>query len=302
MRSILGHGIIDFPAPGVPDPAKNIEEAVAFVERWQHKTPLIRPALFCHSPYTCSHATLVAAKNAAREHGVLFQIHAAETRREADTIVSANGTSPVGYLDRLGILDPDTQLVHAVWIDADDIKTIAERRTRVVHNPESNMKLASGISPVPALLDSDVVVGLGTDGCASNNDMDLFREMDTAAKLHKADRLDPTVMNARTVLEMATVNGARACGLGDVTGSLVAGKQADLIIIDPGTPGLTPLYAPVSQIVYSIDGSSVRDVMVAGRWLVRDRRLLTLDLEAVMEKIEKIGNRIKHQMTERKSR
>ncbi len=252
----------------------------------------MHPALICHSPYTCSGETLVKSKSAAAEHQVLFQIHGAETKGEVDAIRTEHSTSPVGYLDSLDILDAQTLVVHAIWVDDEDIATLAKRHCPVVHNPESNMKLASGISPVPALIKAGITVGMGTDGCASNNDMDLFREMDTAAKLHKADTLDPTVMNARCVLEMATINGARACGLGDVTGSLEKGKQADLIILDAKTPGLTPLYTPVSQIVYSIDGSAVRDVMVAGKFLVRNRRLLTLDVTEIMDKIERIGKEI----------
>jgi len=203
----------------------------------------------------------------------------------------------VQYLAHLGVLDSMTLLVHAVWVDADDIKIIAEKEARISHNPESNMKLASGIAPVHACLKAGIVIGLGTDGCASNNDLDLFQEMDSAAKLHKAHTLDPTVMDAATVLKMATIQGARTIGLGDRVGSLEKGKDADLIIIDTRQPHLIPMYNPVSQIVYAVKGSDVRHVMVAGRWLVRDKQLTTIDRFDVMDRVDalarKIGLRLK---------
>jgi len=297
VRGVLGQGVIDFPAPGVPDAAKNIEAASAFVKDWTGVSPLIRPSIFCHSPYTCSTGTLKAAKTAAHHQGVLFQIHAAETRVEKNLIDGNGEKTVVQYLAHLGVLDSMTLLVHAVWVDADDIKIIAEKEARISHNPESNMKLASGIAPVHACLKAGIVIGLGTDGCASNNDLDLFQEMDSAAKLHKAHTLDPTVMDAATVLKMATIQGARTIGLGDRVGSLEKGKDADLIIIDTRQPHLIPMYNPVSQIVYAVKGSDVRHVMVAGRWLVRDKQLTTIDRFDVKDRVDalarKIGLRLK---------
>jgi 5-methylthioadenosine/S-adenosylhomocysteine deaminase len=218
MRAILGQGVIDFPAPGVPNPADNVNNAINFIQNWKNISPLITPSIFCHSPYTCSEATLKKAKDAADANGVLFQIHTAETKDEYVSIQTKHHTTPVKYLDKIGILDQNTLLVHAVWLDDDDIEIIAKRRASVSHNPESNMKLASGIAPVPTLLKAGVTVGLGTDGCASNNNLDLFSEMDTAAKLHKLNAMDPTLMDALTVLKMATIEGARSLGLQDITG------------------------------------------------------------------------------------
>jgi len=285
IRGVLGQGVIDFPAPGVADPQKNIDVAMAFVESWHDKSALIQPAIFCHSVYTCSAATLRAAKSAARDLGVMFQVHTAETKQEASMIQSGRGQSPVQYLNRHGILDENTLLVHGVWVDDDDIASIKASGASVAHNPESNMKLASGIAPVPKYLAADIPMGLGTDGCASNNDLDLFAEMDMAAKLQKASLLDPSTADAHTILKMATIEGARAIGMDAQIGSLEPGKQADLIIIDTRKPHLMPLYNPVSQVVYAARGSDVRDVMVAGKILVRDRALNTLDWEDILKRV-----------------
>ncbi len=293
MRAILGQGVIDFPAPGIPDPADNVNNAVTFIQKWQNISPLITPSIFCHSPYTCSEATLKKAKNAADAKGLLFQIHAAETKEEYIRIQTEHQTTPVNYLDKIGIIDKNTLLVHAVWLDDDDINTIAARGASVSHNPESNMKLASGIAPVPSLLKAGVAVGLGTDGCASNNNLDLISEMDSAAKLHKVIALDPTLMDAVIVLKMATIQGAKALGLDDIIGSLEIGKKADVIVIDTRKPHLVPVYNPVSHIVYAAQGTDVRDVIVDGRILVKDRKLLTMDLENIIEKVIKLSETIK---------
>jgi 5-methylthioadenosine/S-adenosylhomocysteine deaminase len=293
MRAILGQGVIDFPAPGVPKPEDNVNNAIKFLQKWKNISPLITPSIFCHSPYTCSETTLTKAKDAADAKGVLFQIHAAETKAEYVSIQTKHHTTPVKYLDKIGIIDQNTLLVHAVWLDDDDIEIIAKHRATVSHNPGSNMKLASGIAPVPKLLKAGVTVGLGTDGCASNNNLDLFSEMDIAAKLHKVKALDPTLMDAVTVLKMATIEGARSLGLQDITGSLEIGKKADVIIINTHKPHLVPVYNPVSHIVYAAQGSDVQDVIVNGRILIRDRKLLTVDLENLIEKVIRFSKNIK---------
>jgi 5-methylthioadenosine/S-adenosylhomocysteine deaminase len=285
MRGVLGQGVIDFPAPGVPDPSDNIKTALEFADKWQGFCPTITPSIFCHSPYTCSADTLTGAKEAANSKGLLFQIHAAETKHERDQILSEQRATPISYLDRIGILDKNTLLVHAIWIDENDMEKIACNDAKVSVATESEMKLASGIAPVPALIEAGITVGLGTDGCASNNDLDLFGEMDLTAKLHKVSTLDPTVMDAQTVLRMATMGGAKALGLAGHIGSLEPGKQADLIIIDTNKPHLVPMYNPVSHIVYAVSGPDVRDVIVSGKILLRNRKILTLDLEDILERV-----------------
>ena len=274
MRAVTGQGVIDFPAPGVPDPEENVTAAIDFVKTHQDRYPRLTPSIFCHSPYTCSKKTLTAAKKAATELGVLFQIHVAETCSEKDQIQGLNGRSIIQYLDDLALLDEKTLLVHAVWIDDKDIAVIKKSGAGVAHCPESNMKLASGISPVPKLIDSGVRVGLGTDGCASNNDLDLFSEMDTAAKLHKVALLDPCVMDARTCLEAVTCHAAAALGLGHLVGTIESGKQADIILVDIDTPHMVPLHNPYSSLVYAARGSDVSHVMVDGITLVANGKLI----------------------------
>ncbi len=292
MRAVLGQGVIDFPAPGVPDPALNVTAAQAFIEKWQGRSALLHPSVFCHSPGTCSQQTLQSAKKIADRTGTLFQIHVAETRAEREQIERAHGCSPIRYLDRLGVLDSGTLLVHAVWVDADDIAIIARSGARTVHCPESNMKLASGIAPVPDLLSAGVIVALGTDGCASNNDLDLWGEMDMAAKLHKVHRLNPMVMDAATVVRMATIDGARALGLDRLVGSLESGKRADLIVLNNGEPHLTPLYHAVSHLVYVVRANDVRHVMIDGQWVVRERQLLTIDADSLLMQVNALARRI----------
>lgn len=289
IRAVLGQGVIDFPAPGVPDPAQNIAVAEAFATQWKDRSERITPSIFCHSPYTCSQKTLIQAKKAADRQGVRFQIHVAETRNEVDMIDAAKGRSPVRYLARLGVLDPQTIAVHAVWVDDADIAILCGRGVCVIHNPESNMKLASGVAPVCAMLDAGIVVGLGTDGCASNNNLDMFAEMDSAAKLHKAVLRNPTVMDADTVLKMATIYGAKAIGLDNRIGSIEPGKAADIIIIDTAQPHLTPLYHPTSHLVYAVRGADVDMVMVDGQVRVRNGRLTDIDLNDLLQKAKAAG-------------
>ena len=297
LRAVLGQGVIDFPAPGIPDPKENITAAVRFAERWAARDSRIRPSIFCHSPYTCSAETLVSAKKLAQKHGLLFQIHAAETRYEHERIRTHHGTTPIGYLDRLGLIDAATLLVHAVWVDEDDMAVLADRRAAVAHCPESNMKLGAGIAPLTGLLAAGIAVGLGTDGCASNNTLDLFQTMDITAKLHKVRNMQPTAADAQTVLTLATRGGARAIGMENDIGSLEAGKKADLIVIDTRQPHLVPMYHPVSHVVYAAKGSDVTTVVVDGRLLVRDRQPLHLDLGPIMERVNTLARAVGAKVT-----
>lgn len=274
IRAVAGQGVIDFPAPGVPDPALNIYTAVEFVKKFKDISPLLSPSIFCHSPYTCSAKTLKAAKTAARELDVLFQIHVAETKNEVNMVQERGKKSIVQFLDDIGILDEKTLIVHAIWIDEKDIEIIQKSGAGVVHCPESNMKLASGIAPVPRLIDSGVAVGLGTDGVASNNDHDLFSEMDMAAKLHKVALLDPCVMDAKTCLKMATIQGAKAIGLDQITGSIEKGKRADIILVDMDKPHMIPMYDPYSALVYSAKSTDVSWVLVDGKIRVQNGEIV----------------------------
>ena len=292
MRGLLCQGVVDFPAPGIPDPAQNISTAQRHVEKWAGFSSRIRPGIFCHSPYVCSPETIKSVKEICRGKQVFFFIHAAETREERALIKSRYGKTPIRHLDNLQVLDPQTVVVHAIHVDSEEIELLAQTRTRVAHCPESNMKLASGIAPVVEMLEKGVLVGLGTDGCASNNDLDLIKEMDTAAKLGKVRYLEPTVMNARTVLRMATIEGARVLGLEKEIGSLEIGKKADMIFLDLNRPHLVPCYDPFSLLVYAAQGSDVHSVMIEGRMVMEDRKILTFDVDEVMDQVRRISREI----------
>lgn len=293
MRAVLSQGVIDFPAPGVPDPRINLKAAEAFVFRWQGKSPLLIPSIFCHSPYTCSPETLIGAKDICRQHGISFQIHLTETMNEVEEVQKRYGRRPVDHLEALGLLDAETLCHHAVWVTGEEIELLAQNGVGISHNPESNMKLASGVAPLPTMLANGIKVGLGTDGCASNNNLDMFQEMDTAAKLHKVHWGDPTVCSAVQVAEMATNGGAAALGLSQVLGSLEPGKKADLIVIDLNQPHLTPMYEPCSHLVYAARGADVRDVIIDGRIVLRERQLLAVDEQEVMIKVREIADTIR---------
>ncbi len=273
IRAVAAQGVIDFPAPGVPDPKENIRNAVDHVKGLKALSPRITPSIFCHSAYTCSEQTLVAGKNAAREAGVLFQIHGAEVKHEPAMIKEGRGDSVIRYLDRIGVLDEQTLVAHGVWVDEADMEILARRNCSVAHCPESNMKLASGIAPVPKMLDAGINVALGTDGCASNNDLDMFSEMGTAAKLHKVACMDPCVMDAQTCLFMATMGGAKALGMDRAIGSLVPGKKADIIVVDTTKPHMQPMHNPFSGLVYAAKSSDVSWVLVDGIVRVTDGEL-----------------------------
>lgn len=295
LRAVLGQGIVDFPAPGVMDPKNNIGHARTFVNRWLNRCDRIHPSLFCHSPYTCSADTLQRAKSAAEENGLLFQIHVAETRQEVEQIRSEHKTTPIAYLNRMGLLDERTLLVHCVWLDPDDIRMIAQSGAHISHNPESNLKLAAGISPADSILKAGIRLGIGTDGSASNNSLDLFQTMDLCAKLHKVHTGDPTTMNARKILELATIDGAAAIGLDHEIGSLETGKKADIVIIDLMQPHLTPIYHPESHLVYTARGSDVQTVIIDGKPVLENKTLLTLDSEEVMAEANEVAMRIKQE-------
>jgi 5-methylthioadenosine/S-adenosylhomocysteine deaminase len=291
MRALLAEGILDFPTPDSPSPDESLKRIDAFIQVYLHST-LIHPTLFPHTAYTCSPGLLKKCHRLAAKYGVPLITHLCETREEVEEILKKYGRRPVDHLENLGILSPNLVACHCVWLTDEEMDLLARRGVRVVHNPESNMKLASGVAPVPELLARGIPVGLGTDGAASNNNLDLFQEMDFAAKLHKVHRLDPTVIPAGVVLEMATLGGARVLGMEKEIGSLEVGKKADVIVVDLNRPHLQPVYSMVSQLVYSATGADVRDVIIDGRLVMENRRLLTLDEEEILRKAREWGERI----------
>lgn len=292
MRAVVGHGIVDFSVPSVPDPRKNIETVERFIDYWQDRTPTVSPAVFAHSPYTCSPATLVKAKLLADNKGVRFFIHLAESEEEQQQIIDPQGISPTRHLEALGLLDHNCTCIHTVWLDEEDIATLATRRVGIVTCPQSNAKLASGIAPVTALLKKGGIVGLGTDGCASNNSLDLFREMDMLAKLQKLSERNATAMSAREVLNCATASGAQAIGL-DSIGSIAPGMSADLILVDIHRSHLVPFYSQ-DLLVYGAAGSDVESVIVDGRLLMHEKKILTFDIQEVIERVNILAEIVAH--------
>ncbi|MBN1380427.1 MAG: amidohydrolase [Deltaproteobacteria bacterium] len=293
MRAVVSQGFADFPLPDNPAGESIKTLAERFFRRWHSRMPMIIPAFFCHAPYTCSPETLVNVKKIAREAGILYLTHLLETKDETAMIEERYGKEPVPHLHDLGVLDERTVCVHCNWLSAEDLRIFADLGVKVSHNPQSSMKLAAGVAPIPDMLELGIVVGLGTDGCASNNDLDLFKEMDTAAKIHKAVSLNPTVMDAQTVLRMATIEGARVLGLEKSTGSIEVGKQADIIVVDMKKPHLTPLYNCYSHLVYAVSGADVKTSIIGGKIVMRDRKLLTMDVDVVMDKVCRIAGEIK---------
>ncbi len=293
LRVLFGQGISDFPTPDSPTPAEALKNAETFIQTCA-SSALIRPALFPHSTYTCSPELLRRCRDLANRSGASLMIHLAETRDEIKEVYKKYGKTPIEHLETLGLLSSTLIACHCVWPTEKEMNLLAKRNVKVVHNPESNMKLASGAAPIPELQALGITVGLGTDGCASNNNLDLFLEMDSAAKLHKAYRLDPTVMPPNVVLEMATLGGAKVLGLEQEIGSLEVGKKADIILLHLHRAHLHPVYNMISHLVYSANGSDVRDVIINGKVIMRDRRLLTLDEEEILRMTHEWGNRIRN--------
>jgi 5-methylthioadenosine/S-adenosylhomocysteine deaminase len=290
MRGIVGECFSDHPDQGL-DLDETFDYMASMIARWKGHSRIV-PAVAPHAPYTVSPPVLQRGHRMAVEHDVPFVIHVSETKGEVDDIRGRYGSSPIAHLDRVGVLDGRLIGAHCVWPEADEIPLLAARGCGVVHCPRSNLKLADGISPVPDLLAAGVRVGLGTDGAASNNQIDLFAEIDAAALIHKAVRQDPSVMKAAEILHMATLGGARALKLEELIGSLEVGKRADIVMIDLLDDHLLPLYSPLSHLAYAARGSDVRSVMIDGRMVLEERRLLTLDEGLVRRQVCALARKI----------
>jgi 5-methylthioadenosine/S-adenosylhomocysteine deaminase len=291
VRGLLGETVIDFPVPDNktwPDAMRYTER---FVARWKGNR-LVTAAIAPHAPYTVSEAHLREVRAFSDRTGAPVVTHVAETRKEVEDITRDHGARPVEYLARIGFLSPRTVAAHTVHINEGEINLLKQNGVGSVHNPQSNMKLASGVAPVPQMLRAGVALGLGTDGAASNNDLDMWEEMDTAAKLHKLSSNDPKVVTAEEALALATVGGARALHMESEIGSLEEGKRADLVVVDLDALHQTPRYNIYSQLVYATKASDVRTVVIEGRVVMRDRRLLTLDEPLIKQKARAIRERV----------
>ncbi len=292
MRGVLGETFIDFPAPDNTSEAAMLSYTEKFLRKWQGD-PLIHAAAAPHSIYTCSQKTLRDSAALARKYRAPILIHVAEMKKEWEDSEKQNGASPVQYLDRLGILGDDVVAAHCIYVDESDRKILAQRHVGCVHNPSSNMMLASGVSPVPEMRAEGVAVGLGTDGPAgSNNDLDLMEEMDLAAKLAKITKMNPLALNAPAVVAMATIDGARALHMDNEIGSLEPGKKADVILISLDEPNAVPMYDIYAQLAYALKASDVETVVIGGRVVMHDHKLLTVDEEQAIGKAREYKKKI----------
>jgi 5-methylthioadenosine/S-adenosylhomocysteine deaminase len=282
VRGVLGETIIDFPVPDAKTPAEGMANAEKFIKKWQGNG-LIIPALAPHAPYTVSTENLLAVRKLSDELNAPILIHVAETQKEVDDIKAAKGETPVEYLNKIGFLNDRVIAAHTVHITDNEIAILKRLGVGSAHCPQSNMKLASGVAPIVKMLAADVWVGLGTDGAASNNDLDMWEEMDAAAKLQKTFTGDPKAVTAYEALEMATIRGARALHIADKVGSIETGKFADVIVVDMDSLHQTPMFNVFSHLVYTTKAADVRSVVINGKIVMRDRRLMTLN-ESVIKK------------------
>jgi 5-methylthioadenosine/S-adenosylhomocysteine deaminase len=282
VRGVLGETVIDFPVADNKTNAEAMAYVERFVKKWQGNE-LIVPAIAPHAPYTVSEEHLKTIRAFSDRTGAPIVTHISETKREVDDSLKAKGASPVDYLSRIGFLNNRVIAAHMVWPSDGEIEILKRDGVGVVHNPQSNMKLASGVAPVPKMMAEGLRVGLGTDGAASNNDLSMWEEMDTAAKLHKLISGDPKVMSAEQAFELATIGGARALHLEKEIGSIEKGKRADIVLVNRDALNQIPLYNVYSDLVYATKASDVETVIINGRVVMRDRRLLTLDEAAIKE-------------------
>lgn len=292
LRAVVCQGVVDFPAPDAPDPAKNLEACQRFLDDWQGRDSLVTPGLFAHSCYTCSPQTLRGVSALAAQRGAPWFCHVAETAQEMRTVRAAQGAGPVRHLDNLGILEGLGAAVHGVWLQGSDMELLARRGVPVCACVESEMKLASGVCDIPGLLAAGVTVGLGTDGPASNNDLSMIGELGQASRLAKLDTMDPTALPAAQTLDLALTGSARCLGLEGQVGRLAPGYRADLVVLKAAEPHLTPIFDPASALVNQCRAADVRHVAVEGRLLVRDRQVLSFDLKEVMAQVRGLAAQV----------
>ena len=301
MRGVLGETLIGFPSPDSETTAAALTYTESFLKHWKDD-PLITPAVAPHSIYTCSETLLKDSAALAQRNQAPLLIHVAEAPFEIERSRHEHGLTTVQYLARIGLLGPNVLGAHCIWLDQADVQTLAHFGVGCSYNPSSNMKTAAGLMPAVELLSAGVAVGIGSDGAASNNNQDMFEEMDLAAKEQKFARMDPKALTAAQVVEMATITGARALHLERQIGSLEVGKKADLIVVDTSAAHSTPMYDVYSAIVYALKSSDVRTTVIGGKVVMEDRRMLTLDEPAILAKAAEYSKQIDASFGPRKSR
>jgi len=299
LRALVSATVIDQRSPDAENAGDSIAKGNGFIERWQGKNSRITPIFGPHANYTLNAEQLAATRAAAMQYGVPISIHVSESPFEVQYAKDTYGTTSIAMLDSIGFFDGPTIAAHVVWPTQEEIPILVERKVGVIHNPTSNMKIASGVAPIAEMLDAGVLIGLGTDGAASNNDLDMWEEMRLASLLQKVDRMDPEVLPATTVLGMATRGGATAIGLGDKIGSLEVGKRADLIQVAFGDVHHVPTYDVVSHLVFVSDEQDVASVVVDGRVLMKEREMLTIDTDRVTAEATALAARIQAALQQR---
>lgn len=292
IRGVMGESVIDFPTASFQTVDEGLAICEALIRKWQGD-PIIHPSVCVHAPYTCSKETLIKTKQLADKYHTLLQIHVSETRKEVEDITAQTGMPPVEYLHSIGLLDRNVIAAHCVWLNEKEVELMATSGTSIGHCPKSNLKLASGIADTDTYAKAGINVSLGTDGTASNNTLDMVEEMRFAALLPKVVHYNPEAVNAHAALQMATINGAKALGLDAITGSLEAGKSADLIFVHATSSNMIPVYDEYSAIVYAMNSKNVRSSMVNGEWIMKDRMLLHIDKEETLAAMERLASRVK---------
>ena len=293
MRVVLGEAILDFPTPSFKTVDDGLQITNELIQKWE-SDPTVHVAVAPHSLYTCSKETLKRTKEIADKHGALLHIHLSETRKEVENLIAQTNMKPVNYLNNIGLLDENLVAAHSVWLSDEEVELMAAQKAAISHCPKSNLKLASGIANSQKYVSAGLTVSIGTDGTASNNNLDMVEEARMASLLSKVENFNPEAMNARQTLKCATINGAKALKLDTVTGSLETGKDADLIMINVKNTNMTPVYDEYSAIIYAMNSHNICSSMVHGQWIMKDRNVLNIDEEEVLEQISLMAKEIKN--------
>lgn len=291
LRAFLGEGVLDFLTPVSKTPQESLEKIKRLAETWKNHE-IIRPVVAPHAPYTCSEKTLKDSLALALEYQLPLHIHVAEEAWEVEKFQNEKRQTPVQFLDSIDFLTPLTSLAHANWISDEDIEIIKARGSGICHCPQSNMKLATGVLPLPSLLKNGVKVGLGTDSASSNNNLDMMEEMATAARLHKITQRDPTAVTAKQIVQIATLSGAEVLGVADELGSIETGKKADVVLVNLNQPHLVPLYEPHSHLVYAAKGSDIETVIINGQIVMDKGRVVTIDEDKALAEAKEFAQKV----------
>ncbi len=295
VRGYINEGLLDFEVANSKSPQQGIDYTNMLIEKYKNDD-LIKVGVGAHSTYTCSDELLKKAKKIADQNNTILHIHVAETKWEFETICKEKNATPIGYLNNLNVLSDNVVIAHGVWLNDNDIDILSKKGVSVIHNPECNMKISSGVAPLSKLMSKNITVGLGTDGVASNNNLSMIQELHTMSLLHKINSMNPTAIPAQTAVKIATIESAKAIGLSDKIGSLEIGKKADIIFLDKNIINAVPVYNVFSVIAYALYGNEVTDVIINGKEIMRNNKILTLNEENIISKIKLLSKKIANQL------